>query len=97
MGSNGSRHRVDGVLNFFSSRPNWASPTPSLAGECVRPPPLWFLGGTLACGRWGGGVPIRTSEGTDCTLGIYVLCGSRTWLKINFTYFYDLVNICQCA
>jgi hypothetical protein len=27
--------RVDKVLSFLSSRPNWDSPTPSHAGECV--------------------------------------------------------------
>ncbi len=31
-------HRVDRVSGFFSSRPNWDSPTPHLqAGECVPP------------------------------------------------------------
>jgi hypothetical protein len=38
-------------------------------------------GDTLTCGRGGGGVPIRTDEGTDrhCgALGIHVLCGRNT-------------------
>ncbi len=43
-------HRVDRVLRFFSSRPNWGT-----AGECVHSPPPLVLGGgggegTLACG-----------------------------------------------
>ncbi len=32
-----SRHRVDRVLGFFCSRPNWDSPTPSPPGECAPP------------------------------------------------------------
>ncbi len=36
--TDGSAHRVDRVLGFFSSRLNWDSPTPSPAGECVPPP-----------------------------------------------------------
>ncbi len=54
-------HRVDRVLSFFFSRPNWDSPTPSSAGE--RASPLWFGRGgryTLVCGRGGEGVPIPT-------------------------------------
>jgi hypothetical protein len=35
----GARHRADRVLRFFSSSPNWDSPTPSHAIECVPPPP----------------------------------------------------------
>jgi hypothetical protein len=40
-------HRVDRVLGFLSSRPNWGSPTPSHSGECVsltgcRPPPSFL-------------------------------------------------------
>ncbi len=38
-------HRVDRVLDFFSSRPNWDSPTPSPAGECVPPPLVPLEGG----------------------------------------------------
>jgi hypothetical protein len=30
-----STHRLDRVLSFFSSRPNWDSPTPSPTGECA--------------------------------------------------------------
>jgi hypothetical protein len=55
--------RVDRVIGFLlSSRPNWDSPAPSPAGECV--PPLLVRGGgeTLAGGR--GGVP-NSDEGTD--------------------------------
>jgi hypothetical protein len=39
---NTTKHRVDSVLGFFSSRPNWSPPTPSPAGECAPP---WFRGG----------------------------------------------------
>jgi hypothetical protein len=38
-----SHHRVDRVLGFFYSRPNWDSRTPSPAGECV--PPSFSSGG----------------------------------------------------
>ncbi len=56
----GSEHRVDRVLGFFSSRPNWDPPfTPSPAGECV-PTPVWFRGGTIG----GVGGP-NSDEGTD--------------------------------
>jgi hypothetical protein len=51
---NVSNHRVDRVLGFFSSRPNWDSPTPSHAGESV--PLLWFQGG-------GGGTHSLAGEG----------------------------------
>ncbi len=43
-------HRVDRVLGFFSSRPNWKPPTPSPAGECA-PPPRFREEDTLACGK----------------------------------------------
>ncbi len=33
------RHRVGGVLSFFSSRRNWDSSNPSPAGECAPSPP----------------------------------------------------------
>jgi hypothetical protein len=33
-------HRVDRVLSFLSSRPNWGSPTPSHIGDCVPLPLL---------------------------------------------------------
>ncbi len=42
---------------FFSSRQNWASPTPSPAGECVFP--FGSGGDTLACGG------SNSDEGTD--------------------------------
>ncbi len=52
-------HRVDRVLDFFSSRPNWDNPTPTPAGECVLSPALvpWEGGGgnKLASGRGVGG------------------------------------------
>ncbi len=63
LGSNAERnnHRVDRVLSFFSSRPNWDSPTPLTRIRVPVPPPRFGSGGgTFACGRGGGGVPIRT-------------------------------------
>jgi hypothetical protein len=51
-----------GTQSFFSSRPNWDSPTPSHAGECV--PPLWFRGGGYYTIAWGRGGP-DSDEGTD--------------------------------
>ncbi len=45
-------HRVDRILSFLSSRPNWDSPL-TRRRVCL---PLWWGGrGTLACGRRGGG------------------------------------------
>ncbi len=60
-------HRVDRVLSFFSSRPNWDSPTPSHAGE--GGPPHFGSGG----GGGGGHTRLRErgwgspnqDEGTD--------------------------------
>ncbi len=52
-------HRVDRVLDFFSSRPNWDFPG----------------GYTLACGRGGGGgSQFRRGDRHCGTLGLYVLC-----------------------
>jgi len=36
-GEEGKQHRVGRVLSFFSSRRNWDSPNPSVAGECGPP------------------------------------------------------------
>ncbi len=71
-------HRLDRVLGFFTSRPNWdPPPNPSLAGEC-SPPPLVFLGGTYSLAGGGVGVGSKSDEGTEhCgTLDICVLCES---------------------
>ncbi len=60
--------REDRVLGFFSSRLNWAPPTPSPAGKCVTraPPPSLSPGeGHTRLRERGWGVPIRTSEETD--------------------------------
>jgi hypothetical protein len=69
--------RVDRVLGFFSSSPNWDSPTPSPVGECV-PPPLWFRGWVQTGLRervwWGGGSQFRRGDRHCGTLGIYVHC-----------------------
>jgi hypothetical protein len=78
-------HKVDRVLGFFSSRPNWESPTPSPAGECG--PPLWFGGGgTLACERGDGGSQFRRGDGhcgTLCTL----------WVMLRFSPWAPIVQI----
>ncbi len=51
------------VQQCLSPRRNWPH-TPSPASECVTPPPPPRSkggGNTLACGRGGGGVPMRTT------------------------------------
>jgi hypothetical protein len=50
-------HREEGVLGFFSSRPNWDPPSTNPQGS-VSPPPFGF-GGTHSLEK-GVGVPIRT-------------------------------------
>jgi hypothetical protein len=69
-------HRVDRVLSFFSSRPNWDSPTPSHAGECVYSFLLFGSGrrgmAHSLAGEEGGGSLI-SDEGTG-TLVLFVLC-----------------------
>ncbi len=62
-------HRVDWVLNFFSSRPIWDSLTPSPAGEWVSPSFGWGGGGgglhtRLRERGWGTGGS-NSDEGTD--------------------------------
>ncbi len=54
---------VDRVLGFFSSSPNWDSPTPSPAGECVLPS-FGSGGGDTLTGGEGVGGP-NSEEGTD--------------------------------
>jgi hypothetical protein len=51
----GEEYRVDRMLGFFFSRPNWDPHTPSHAGESV-PPPFWFRGvhTRLRERGWGG-------------------------------------------
>jgi hypothetical protein len=66
------------------------TPTPSPAGECVAPP-------TLACGRGGGGVPIRTR---GHTLGIYVLCAfpypsSSVFVKLGLAWTAKICETCK--
>jgi hypothetical protein len=72
-------NRVDRVLGFFSSRPNWDSPSPSPTGECVAPS-FGSGRGTVhtAMGRGGGGGGGPGSDEGETlwyTLGKYVLCG----------------------
>jgi hypothetical protein len=68
-------HRVDRVPGFFSSRPNWNSPTPSPVGERALPP-CGSGGGThsLVGEGVGGGSQFGRGDGHCGTLGIYVLC-----------------------
>ncbi len=54
---------VDRVLSFFSSRPNWDSPTPSPGGECPPPPLVPGEGDTLTAGEGVGGP--NSDEETD--------------------------------
>jgi len=63
---------------MLSIRHNWDSPTPSPAGVCAPRGPLVPGGGTLAGGRGGGGVPIRTRGQTlwYSRYRIYLLCGA---------------------
>ncbi len=46
--------RVDTVLGFFSSRPNWDSPTPSPVGECAPSPLVQGVGSTHSGERMEG-------------------------------------------
>ncbi len=65
---------------LFSSRRNWDSPTPSLPGECVPPPPLVGGGDSHSLAGEGVGAQIRQGDRHCCTLVIYVqvLCGSKS-------------------
>jgi hypothetical protein len=61
------QHRVDRVLGFFSSRPNWDPPTPSPADECVPHFGSAFSGeGHTACGR--GFQTPNSDEGIDAVV-----------------------------
>ncbi len=68
-------HRVDRVLSFLSSRPNWDFPTHSHAGEYV-PPPFSFRGGHTRLPERGWGVPIPTMGQTlwYSRYTVYELC-----------------------
>jgi hypothetical protein len=69
---------VDRVLSFLSSRPNWDSPPPSHAGECVvyLSPPLVPGEGTLACGRGG-------TDTVVLLVYMYFVSQSNDWFHIN--------------
>jgi hypothetical protein len=64
--------RVDRVLSFFSSRPNWDSPTPSPAGK--RALPFGSGGeGIYSLAGEGVGEPQFQRRDRHCgTLGVYV-------------------------
>jgi len=67
-------HRVDRVLGFFSSRPNWDSLTPSPPGECV-PPSFGSGGGGTRSLAGVGVVGPNSDEGTyTVVLYIYTIC-----------------------
>ncbi len=92
-----SRHRVDGVLSFLSSRPNWIGtlPTPSHAGECV-PPTLFGSGGsTLACGG-GNGVSQfqRGDRHSICTLCLEDKHIMTALKSSSFGFFLELSEAC---
>ncbi len=70
-------HRVDRILSFLSSRPNWVSLTPSLARECVHPPTPPFGSGKHTL--WGG-------EGVGET-GLQFKYTYTEWLKISAPLF----------
>ncbi len=71
-GGGGVHHRVDRVLGFFSSRPNW-DPLPPLPLESVSPPPE----------PMGEGIHSSASVGVECpksddwrkSLVLCLLCG----------------------
>jgi hypothetical protein len=64
---------LERVLSFFSNRPNWDSPTPSYAFECVPSPHLVPGGGghSLA-GKVVGESQFGRCDRHCATLGIYV-------------------------
>ncbi len=68
----GANHRVDRVLDFFSSRPNWDPLTPSPAGFGSGG---WTL--SLAGVGWGGS-QFGRGDTHCCTLGIDVFCDVNT-------------------
>jgi hypothetical protein len=64
-------HRVDKVLSFFSSRPNWEPPPPLKHTQAhVPPPPFWFRGEGHIRLRERGWDSSNSDEGTDCMYGI---------------------------
>jgi hypothetical protein len=66
----GLHYRVDRVLDFFSSRPNWDSPTLSRAGESAIPP-LFGSGGGLHSLEMGEGVGGPNSDEGTYTVVLY--------------------------
>ncbi len=66
-------HRVDTVLGFFSSRPNWdLFPSPSPTGKCVPSPLGSGVGRTNSLGGEGAGGPI-SDEGQTLWYSRYKL------------------------
>jgi hypothetical protein len=81
-----SWHRVDRVLSFFSSRPNWNYPTPSHAGDVC---PSFGSGGgggfTLIRGRGGedvGESQFRRGDRHFGTLGSRYICTLLIMAKV---------------
>jgi hypothetical protein len=68
--------RVDRVISFLSSRPNWNFPTPSPASEFIPPP--FSSGGKHTCLRERRvGSQLQRGERHCGTLGIFVLSGLK--------------------
>ncbi len=67
-------HRVDRVLGFFSSRPNWFGHPPPPHPQVSVSPPLWFRGkDRLACGRGSVGSQIGWGDRHYGNLGLCIL------------------------
>jgi hypothetical protein len=91
--------RVDRVLGFFSSRPNWNPPPPHPQAS-VSPPPFGSGGGgwggagdTLPCRRRGGGVPIRT-RGQILWYSMYIC---TLWARSSMVHRRMNKNIAHCT
>ncbi len=63
--------RIDRVLSFFSSRPNW-DPPPFIRRRVLHPPPPFGSGGAHSIAGEGMGGP-SSDEETD-TVNFVVLC-----------------------
>ncbi len=83
QGNMRGNHRVDRVLGFFSSRPNWDPPMHFLTHTPVCPPPP-VSGGGLAGGRGGGGSQFGRDDRHCGTLGTVVLWYSRYCGTVGF-------------
>jgi hypothetical protein len=89
----GVHHRADRVLSFFSSRPNWDTPIPSPAGECV--PPFFGSGGrTHSLGREEVGSIVRKTPDTAlCSILYSIQYVSTLWGALCFVFVYTPHNV----